>query len=51
MIDTTKAWLTEFDVKQVVRSELKFYNRYDPAHDGRTVVYVNRSKTLRAVLG
>ena len=45
----TKELLKEFSVKKVVPAEIKVYDRYDPAHEGRAVLYSRPFEKLRAI--
>ncbi|MGL5741398.1 MAG: hypothetical protein ACRCXC_02030 [Legionella sp.] len=47
--DQIEGLLQDFDVEQVVKHEVTVYDRYDPSHDGRAVVYSRPFEKLRAV--
>ncbi|MDP3268432.1 MAG: hypothetical protein Q8M40_05220 [Legionella sp.] len=44
----TTQLINGFDVNKLVRHRVKIYDKYDPAHDGRAVVYSRPFEKLRA---
>lgn len=47
--EPTKQSIASFDLKKIVPHEIKIYDKYDPAHDGRAVVYSKSFEKIRAV--